>query len=326
VTRAWRCFALWALVSVGLALTSRSAHCHQLDSSSLTLLEVADGRFSVRWHPGSEALAEVLKQPVEFPKRCRLDGNNLDCGSAGLVGEIAFPWLKGSTTRVLVQIDWRSGTRTLRIVDGRSPSLTLYGGPSLSRWAAIKPVGIDYTRLGVEHILTGYDHLLFVLALTLLAKSPRRLVATITAFTVAHSLTLALTVLGWLSLPSAPVEACIALSIVLACSECLRASDSLAHRAPWLVAFAFGLLHGLGFASALIDVGLPERHLPTALVFFNVGVELGQLAVILLLGLAGWLLVRFEWRRAWMPRALVYAMGSLAAFWFIERGLALFVQ
>src|SRR5204863_3481547 len=122
----------------------------------------------------------------------------------------------------------------------------------------------DYVRLGVEHILTGYDHLLFVVALTLLVRKRRPLVATITAFTVAHSITLASTVLGLVSVPSAPVEATIALSIVLVCAECLRPGDSLTRRAPWLVAFSFGLLHGMGFASALAEIGLPEKHIPAA--------------------------------------------------------------
>ena len=130
--------------------------------------------------------------------------------------------------------------------------------------------------------MTGFDHLLFVVALTLLVRKRRPLVITITAFTVAHSLTLAGTVLGLIAVPAAPVEAAIALSIVLVCGECLRPmdADSLARRAPWLIAFAFGLLHGLGFASALMEIGLPEQHIPAALACFNLGVELGQLVVI----------------------------------------------
>jgi hypothetical protein len=120
------------------------------------------------------------------------------------------------------------------------------------------------------------------------------------------------------------VETTIALSIVLACAECLRPSGSLAHRAPWLVTFAFGLLHGMGFATALLETGLPEQHVPSALLFFNVGVELGQLAAIAVFIALGWLLARVERRPAWSKRAFVYAMGSIAAFWSLERGVAMF--
>jgi hydrogenase/urease accessory protein HupE len=201
----------------------------------------------------------------------------------------------------------------------------VYGVPA-SGLRVLLPIAVDYTSLGVEHILTGFDHLLFVVALTLLVRRGRRLLATITAFTLAHSVSLALTVLGLVHVPSPPVEASIALSIVLVCAECLRPGDSLTRRAPWAVAFAFGLLHGLGFASALLDLGVPERHLPTALLCFNVGVELGQLAIIAVVvglrRLAGWL--RLD--RAWMRSGVIYAMGGLAAFWSIDRIGALFAR
>jgi hydrogenase/urease accessory protein HupE len=185
-------------------------------------------------------------------------------------------------------------------------------------------VAVDYTKLGVEHILTGFDHLLFVVALTLLVRRGRALLATITAFTVAHSLSLAATVLGVISLPAPPVEATIALSIVLVCAECLRPadSDSFARRAPWIVAFGFGLLHGLGFASALLALGLPEGHVPAALLFFNVGVELGQLGVIAVVIAATAIGTRLGLRRAWLRPGLVYAMGAIAASWSLERIVA----
>jgi hypothetical protein len=160
----------------------------------------------------------------------------------------------------------------------------------------------------------------------LLVRERKALLVAITAFTVAHSLTLAATVLGWLILPSAAVETTIALSIVLACAECLRPSDSLMRRAPWLVTFAFGLLHGMGFASALLEAGLPERHLPWALLFFNVGVELGQLAAIAAFLAAGWLFLRIERRPAWALRAIVYAMGCTAAYWSLDRAVSMFAS
>jgi len=174
-------------------------------------------------------------------------------------------------------------------------------------------------RLGVEHILTGFDHLLFVIALTLLVRRRAALLATITAFTLAHSLTLSATALGVASVAVPPVEAAIALSIVLVCAECLSSKSSLGRRAPWLVAFAFGLLHGLGFASALLGIGLPEEHVVTALLCFNLGVELGQLGVVLLTVALGRLLSRLQLESPSARRLLVYAMGSLAAFWAIER-------
>jgi hydrogenase/urease accessory protein HupE len=323
------------LLALGLCLATGHARSHPIDSTSLKLTEVADGRFVVAWQTTSATLMHELRQPAVFPKPCRLKGVELDCGPVGLAGAIELPWLKGSETRVMVQIDWRSGSRLLRVVDGSSPSLIVYGIPASAGLRFLRPIAVDYTRLGIGHILTGFDHLLFVLAITSLVRSGKRLVAAITAFTVAHSLTLAATVLGWLWLPSVPVETAIALSIVLACAECLRPSDSLTHRAPWLVTFAFGLLHGMGFASALMATGLPERHVPSALLFFNVGVELGQLFAIALFIALGWLVTRLRRRGvvgeprkrpAWLARGFIYAMGAVAAFWSIERGVALLSQ
>ena len=313
-------------LAFALLLTTGHARSHSIDSSSFTLTEVADGRFVVHWQTTSATLKRELTQPAVYPKSCQLHGVELDCGSMGLVGSIELPWLKGSESRVMVHIDWRDGSRLTRVVDGRSPSLVAYGIPASSGLRYLKPVAIDYTRLGIEHILTGFDHLLFVLAITILVRSGKRLVAAITAFTVAHSLTLAATVFGWFWLPSAPVETAIALSIVLVCAECMRPADSLTHRAPWLVTFAFGLLHGMGFASALLAIGLPEKHVPSALLFFNVGVELGQLAAIAVFIALGWLVTRIERRPAWLGRSFVYAMGTTAAFWSIERGLSIFAR
>ena len=318
-----RLFAL--VLGSACALASGAVRSHELDSASLSLKEVGDGSFVVRWHASSRTLNEDLGAAAVFPRGCRLAGPRLDCGPSGLVGEIAFPWIEGTLTRVVVDVEWRNGTRLLRVAGPGSPGVRVYGVPA-SGLRALAPIVVDYTSLGVEHILTGFDHLLFVVALTLLVRRGRRLLATITAFTLAHSVSLALTVLGLVHVPSPPVEASIALSIVLVCAECLRPGDSLTRRAPWAVAFAFGLLHGLGFASALLDLGVPEQHVPTALLCFNVGVELGQLAIIAavigLRRLAEWL--RLD--RAWLRSGLVYAMGGLAAFWSIDRIGALFVR
>ena len=182
---------------------------------------------------------------------------------------------------------------------------------------------MTYLELGVEHILLGIDHLLFVLALLLIVKGWGRLVGTITAFTISHSITLAAATLGFVSVPQAPVEAIIAMSIMFVASEIIHARQGrpgITEDKPWIVAFVFGLLHGFGFAGALTEVGLPEQSIPLALLFFNIGVELGQLLFV------GACLIVFALTRplhgripsgSW--RLAPYAIGSLAAFWTIER-------
>jgi hydrogenase/urease accessory protein HupE len=184
-----------------------------------------------------------------------------------------------------------------------------------------------YTVLGIEHILTGFDHLLFVLALLLLVRGKRRLIATVTAFTVAHSLTLFAATLGWIHVPRPPVEAMIALSIVFVATEIVHGRQGrpgLTERYPWTVAFTFGLLHGLGFAGALAEVGLPQASIPTALLFFNVGVEIGQLlfiAAVFALIAAGYQVARLLALAApgWLWRVPPYAIGGLASFWLVQR-------
>ncbi|HET9957391.1 MAG TPA: HupE/UreJ family protein [Polyangiaceae bacterium] len=303
--------ALWSL------LLAENSFAHPINSASLILKEVRHGYFSMQFKSGSPTLEQQVT-PAIFPKPCVRAGAYIDCGPSGMVGRIDFPWLEGASMRFMVEIEWQDGARLLRVVTASAPSLTVYGG-ARTGWISLKPIIADYTWLGVEHILTGFDHLLFVIALTLLVTGRRLLLATITAFTVAHSVTLAFTALGLLSVPTAPVEATIALSIVLVCAECLRPADSLTRRAPWLVAFAFGLLHGLGFASALLEIGLPEKHVPSALLCFNLGVELGQLAVIgVILALGGFVERSNLNKQTWTRRA-VYAMGGVAAFWAIDR-------
>lgn len=316
---------LFALVVLCASLFSPRASAHAIDSATLTLTEVGDGNFTIHWQSTAKTL-EALPEPAHYPESCKRRANVLDCGALGLTGTIEFPWLESSESRVFVLVDWADGSRLLRVVTSRSPRVTVYGIPASAGLRFLVPIAVDYTRLGVEHILTGFDHLMFVLAITILLRSRKALVVAITAFTVAHSVTLAATVFGWLSLPPAAVETTIALSIVLVCAECLRPSDSLSHRAPWLVTLAFGLLHGMGFASALLETGLPEKHVPSALLFFNVGVELGQLGAIAVFIGVGWLWSRVEKRPAWSRGAFVYAMGSMAAYWSLERGVAMFAR
>lgn len=318
----------WALRVVALALSlwlfAPRVEAHSFDDATLKLTELSAGKFAVEWQTTASSL-QGLREPALFPSACQSSGAVIDCGPRGLVGTIDFPWLEGGESRVTLLIDWLDGSRLLRIASGRSSSVTVYGIPPSAGLRYVLPIATDYARLGVEHIASGFDHLMFVLAITILVQSRRALIGAITAFTVAHSLTLAATVLGWLQVPAAAVETTIALSIVLACAECLR-QESLARRAPWLVTFVFGLLHGMGFASALIETGLPEQHVPTALLFFNLGVEAGQLLAVALFLAGGWLWAHVERRPAWSTRAFVYAMGWTAAYWSLERGVAMFAS
>jgi hydrogenase/urease accessory protein HupE len=192
-----------------------------------------------------------------------------------------------------------------------------------ARSGSIADAARRYLGLGVEHILLGVDHLLFVVGLLLIVRGPWMLVKTITAFTLAHSLTLALATLGFVAVPSRPVDAAIALSIMFLGAEILRARQDrpgLAARRPWVVAFAFGLLHGLGFAGALTELGLAPAEIPVALLFFNVGVEVGQLMFVGACLALAWALrqLRVSWPR-WAAPLPAYAIGTVAAFWFIER-------
>jgi hydrogenase/urease accessory protein HupE len=184
-----------------------------------------------------------------------------------------------------------------------------------------------YTVLGIEHILTGFDHLLYVLAMLILVTGWRRIVVTMSAFTATHSLTLTAATLGWVHVPQPPIEACIALSIIFVAREIVQARrgrPGLTARWPWAVSFTFGLMHGFGFAGALAQVGLPTGAIPTALLFFNVGVELGQLifvaSVLASIAAARALAQHFQLRQSdWLWRVIPYAIGGLASFWLVER-------
>jgi len=236
----------------------------------------------------------------------------------GLEGKsISIDGLATSGTEVLARVVLADGaTQVIRLMPAR-PSF------EVAATAGKLEVARTYTRLGIEHILLGVDHLLFVLALLIIVRGGRRIVLTVTAFTVAHSLTLVAATLGWLSLPGAPVEAVIALSIVFLAREIAmswRGESGLTARLPWLVAFVFGLLHGLGFAGALAEIGLPHNAIPLALLCFNAGVEIGQLVfVAIVLGAAFAMRNVFVGRQPVLQRVAAYAIGSVAGFWMIER-------
>ena len=236
----------------------------------------------------------------------------------GLVGTtVELVGRAAGVTDVLARVERRDGTSQVESFAPGGAAFTIEPPLGLVHTA------VTYLRLGVEHILAGFDHLLFVLSLLLIVRGFKRIAVTITAFTVAHSLTLAAATLGFVHVPGPPVEAAIALSIVFVASEVvrgLRGKPGLTAHAPWVVAFAFGLLHGFGFAGALAEVGLPQRAIPLALFTFNVGVEIGQLLFVVAMLVAGALLARMPLRvprwSAWMAP---YAIGTIAMFWVAER-------
>ena len=238
--------------------------------------------------------------------------------TGGLEGsEIHIDGLPASVTDVLARVVRTNGiTQVTRLLPGRPQFVveSIRDGAGVVR---------AYLLLGIEHILTGFDHLLFLLALVLIVDKRRRLLWTITAFTIAHSFTLAAATLDFVHVPQAPVEAAIALSIVFVAAELVHGMQGtlgITAYAPWIVAFSFGLLHGLGFAGALAQVGLPPNSIPLALLFFNAGVELGQLAFVIAVWAALTALLRLRIPQPFWARAITpYAIGSIAMFWMIQR-------
>jgi hydrogenase/urease accessory protein HupE len=243
--------------------------------------------------------------------------------SGGLTGQtLSIDGISGGVTDVIVRIERQDGTSQVERLLPHSPQFTVKAATGTAQ------VAWSYLVLGVEHILGGVDHLLFVLALLLIVRGGKRILLTITAFTVAHSITLVSATMGWMHVPGPPVEAMIALSIVFVAAEIVhgrRGRRGLTARAPWIVAFSFGLLHGFGFAGALAEVGLPQKAVPLALLTFNVGVEVGQLLfVALAMGVRAISIRLPAPKQAWMPYATPYAIGCVAMFWVIERVAAFF--
>lgn len=304
-----------ALSLVMLALLSGRATAHEITMAEMDLRETARGEFLWQWGSGEKRPPGEELTPV-WPERCRSDANILRCGEAGLSGTLAMKGVGKSYSAALVKVFWVDGQSRVYTFTKAQSTVHLYGSADDRR--GMGEIAHAYTLLGIEHILTGYDHLMFVVSLLFLVGFNRRLLFTITAFTLAHSLTLALSALGWLTLRSPPVEATIALSIMLVAGEALHRQPTLARRWPALVAFGFGLVHGLGFAGALKEIGLPENHLSVALLTFNIGVELGQLLVV---GLA-YVVCRVLAGKPFVAlarRPALYAIGSVAAYWSIGR-------
>ncbi|WP_455210253.1 HupE/UreJ family protein [Kaarinaea lacus] len=305
-------------------------HAHEVRPGYLYITEIEIGQYDVLWKVPARGNL-VLSITPSFTPECKqlvppstrmADGAQLtrwtmDCGDKGLDGvAVAINGLVTTMIDVLVRIEFVNGVVVSRILRPNDVSFTVNASGSNV------PV-LGYITLGIEHILLGIDHLLFVLGLLLIVRGKWLLIKTITSFTIAHSITLAMATLGFVNVPQAPVEAVIALSILFLATELVKQQEhraSLTERYPWIVAFIFGLLHGFGFAGALTEVGLPQNDIPLALLFFNVGVEIGQLIFVAAVLSLSWAIsrVQIKWP-LWIKEIPAYTIGSVAAFWCIER-------
>jgi hydrogenase/urease accessory protein HupE len=329
---------LFALLIMWLSSVSglvQPASCHESQPGTLELRQVAKDRYEVIWrapiyfgrpHPARLELPDHWKTVVEPTMRLLADSlvfrRVVTVSSQGVEGSIMrFPGLEKTTTDVFVRLNRLDGTTMTAVVRPSKPYAQLRGERTWYTTAG------EYISLGFQHILQGVDHLLFVLGLLLIVTGRRMLLKTITAFTVAHSITLAIATLGYARAPLPPLNAAIALSILFLGPEIVRSwrgETSLTIRSPWLVAFLFGLLHGFGFASGLSTTGMPKAELPLALLFFNVGVELGQLVFVftLLALVRSFKVLEVRWPR-WAEALPGYTVGSLGAYWTIQRTVVL---
>jgi len=318
---------------------------HAFNPALLELSEVEPGTFTVLWkRPSRNQQAPALD--VVLPAHCEPEGEpakslkpesiverwRVRCGAEGLIGhEVGVEGKAVARLEVVTLVTFADGTTVRRVLRAGESKFVVAADDD-----GVTLATSGYLELGVEHILTGFDHLLFVLGLTFLVRGRRRLLATITAFTVGHSVTLSLVALGVLVLPSGPVESLIALSILLLAVELVKrrqrelssmsapSKESLTERYPWAVAAGFGLVHGAGFAGALAEVGLPADEIPLTLFVFNVGVEIGQLLFVAVVVAAFALLRRVAPTRHATVQAVAYVpMGGLAVFWILERTTAL---
>lgn len=306
------------------------ALAHESRPAYLEIEQTTATRYRVIWHTPVNAgarLQVVLKfpdgvrnvtEPAMQERQGSLVERRLIEANGGLANKrIELMGLQLTITDALVRVKNLDGTTQTTRLTPSAPSFVVEASPSVSE------VARTYSVLGIEHILTGVDHLLFILALLIITQGGWRLVRTVTAFTVSHSVTLTAVTLGLLHVPVKPVEAVIALSIVFVALEILHAQRGvigIAAKAPWVVAFAFGLIHGLGFASGLSDIGLPAGHIPAALLFFSLGVESGHFMFIgaVLVVIAGVRRIHIP-APTWAPLVPPYAIGSVAMFWVIQR-------
>ncbi len=321
-------FALW------LFIMAIPAHADELRPAYIELNQTSQSAWNIIWK--ASAQSPLAKAQIILPDNCkaidepqkRFDQNNIitrfpmTCDGDIINQNIGLNGLQFSNSDALVRISYLEGAiQIIRLTPNEYFALI-----ETKQKSIITNVASTYTLLGFEHILEGYDHLLFVLALVLLIPSLRLIAWTVTAFTLAHSITLIGTTLGYLSLPSQPVETVIALSILFLALEVVGAikgkddKQRLSERYPWMVAFLFGLLHGFGFAGALAEIGLPQDDVPLALLTFNLGVELGQLLIVIialaLLRIIGHFKPQYL---KTVKLILAYAIGIIATYWFIER-------
>ncbi|SCW63107.1 HupE / UreJ protein [Rhizobium mongolense subsp. loessense] len=329
--RIWNSSAVLVLLTLSIGLLSLVTACaHEVRPAYLELREEMPNEYSVLLKTPMRgdarlALSAVFSGKIEniTPIVSRPTGNAMVQTwrmrtIEPLQGQqVLIEGLRSTMTDALVRVEFAAGGAWVARLTPGAPEATIPVAQTRGMVAA------TYLKLGIEHILLGFDHLLFVLALLIITQGIWALVKTVTSFTIAHSITLALATLGFVHVPSPPVEAVIALSIAFVAVEIVHVRQgrrSLSARAPWLVAFAFGLLHGFGFAGSLSEIGLPVGQIPLALLFFNVGVEIGQLLFIAaVLALAA--LIRSAKRPlpAWLHLVPPYAIGTIAMFWVIER-------
>jgi hydrogenase/urease accessory protein HupE len=313
-------------------LLGHPAVAHPLRTGYLEITRIADTAYRVHWTmPTPDGVPSDVK--VVFDPRCAPASEMVDADTSLRLDRTWTISCPGALARTLLVARGLQAGQTdllVRIVDGAVTVARLTNeAPALVFATAAAGGGAStYFVLGLEHILFGLDHLLFVLGLLLIVADRWMLVKTVTAFTLAHSITLAAATLGWVHVPAPPLNAAIALSIMCLGVEVVRSArgeTGLAQRRPWLLAFAFGLLHGLGFASGLIDLGLPRAELPLALLLFNLGVEAGQLAFVagILLLERALRLLEIRWPRP-VALAPAYLVGVLGAYWAIDRIVAMF--
>lgn len=316
-----------------LLVLSGNAAADDFKPAYLQLTQVDDSTYEVMWKLPALDENTTLKIRPRFPQGTQELTKSRSLYSGGMVvrywrirvpdglngKSVVIEGLAETRTDAIVRVERLDGSEQVgRILPGNQAFAVT---PSPGSFEVMR----TYTVIGIEHILLGFDHLLFVLALVMIVKTTRKLLITVTAFTIAHSITLSLATLGVLHVPGPPVEAIIALSIVFVANEIMhrrQGREGLASRKPWVVAFAFGLLHGLGFAGALAEVGLPENSIPLALLFFNIGVEIGQVlfivAVLAFYHVAKKLVgSRFDLIR--LEPIPVYLIGGIASYWVFER-------
>jgi hypothetical protein len=306
------------LLLLGAALWPLAASAHEASMAVMVLRELGYGRYVGQWTlPPTD---ETLKP--NFPPQCEWVAPELNCGERDLTGRLTVDGLGSKQSAVMIRVLPRSGPAQAYTLTAAHPAVTLARDPGrdLAVWLDLADT---YVNFGIDHILRGIDHLLFVLGLIWLVRGRWMLFHTITSFTVAHSLSLAAATFGWVGVPERPLNAAIALSIVFVGVEIVklqRGQVSLTARYPWVVAFAFGLLHGLGFATALTTLGIPSSTLPIALGFFNVGVEIGQLAFVFVVLALAWAHRRVHaLLPAWGSALPAYVIGAVATFWFLSR-------